>query len=224
MAKPPAERWGEAVKERRIDYTPIKRGWGFKLARLTSTEAKHLALASLLVLLVGLSLAGWRSDARLMVGTAVIFLASFMLHEVAHRVAARRRGLWAEFRLEPYGALLTAISVVSPLKIIAPGAVFVVGSARLDVVGGVALAGPLTNLILIGVFWLARLLTPPNLPLLHLALGYGIYVNAIVAVFNLLPFSALDGRKVLMWSKRVWITVFTLSFVVLLASVSGVLP
>jgi Zn-dependent protease len=159
-----------------------------------------------------------------MVGTAVIFLASFMLHEVAHRVVARRRGLWAEFRLEPYGALLTAISVVSPLKIIAPGAVFVVGSARLDVVGRVALAGPLTNLILIGVFWLARLLTPPNLPLLDPVLGYGIYVNAIVAVFNLLPFSALDGRKVLMWSKRVWITVFTLSFVVLLAAVSGVLP
>jgi Zn-dependent protease len=102
--------------------------------------------------------------------------------------------------------------------------VFVVGSARLDVVGRVALAGPLTNLILIGVFWLARLLTPPNLPLLDPVLGYGIYVNAIVAVFNLLPFSALDGRKVLMWSKRVWITVFTLSFVVLLAAVSGVLP
>jgi len=224
LAKPPAKRWGEAVKERRVEYGPIKRGGGFHSARLTSTEAKHFALASLLVLLVGLSLAGWRSDIRIMLGTAVIFLASFMLHEVAHRIAARRRGLWAEFRLEPYGALLTAISVVSPLKIIAPGAVFIIGSASLDVIGKVALSGPLTNLILIGVFCLARLLTPPNLYLLDLILGYGIYVNAIIAVFNLLPFSALDGRKVLIWSKRAWLLLFALSFAILLAAVGGVLP
>ena len=223
LAKPPVERWSEVRKERRIDYIPIKRG-GFNLTRLSSTEAKHFALASLLVLLVGLSLAGWRSDLTIMSGTALIFLASFMLHELAHRIAARRRGLWAEFRLEPYGALLTAISVVSPLKIIAPGAVFVVGSAGLDVIGRVALSGPLTNLILIGVFYVAWLLTPPNLYLLDLILGYGIYVNAIIAVFNLLPFSALDGRKVLMWNKRVWLLVFAPSLVILLAALSGFIP
>ena len=223
LAKPPVERWSEVRKERRIDYIPIKRG-GFHLTRLSSTEAKHFALASLLVLLVGLSLAGWRSDLTIMSGTALIFLASFMLHELAHRIAARRRGLWAEFRLEPYGALLTAISVVSPLKIIAPGAVFVLGSAGLDVIGRVALSGPLTNLILIGVFYVAWLLTPPNLYLLDLILGYGIYVNAIIAVFNLLPFSALDGRKVLMWNKRVWLLVFAPSLVILLAALSGFIP
>ena len=223
MAKPPVERWSETKRERRIDYIPVRKG-GFYLTRLSSTEAKHFALASLLVLLVGLSLAGWRSDLRILSGTALIFLASFMLHELAHRIAARRRGLWAEFRLEPYGALLTAISVVSPLKIIAPGAVFVAGSAGLDVIGRVALSGPLTNLLLIGVFYLARLLTPPNLYWLGLILGYGIYVNAIIAVFNLLPFSALDGRKVLLWNKKVWLLVFAPSLVILLAALGGFLP
>jgi len=223
LAKPPVERWSESRKERRIDYIPIKRG-GFHFTRLSSTEAKHFALASLLVLLVGLSLAGWRSELRIMSGTGLIFLASFMLHELAHRIAARRRGLWAEFRLEPYGALLTAISVVSPLKIIAPGAVFVVGSAGLDVIGRVALSGPLTNLILVGVFYVARLLTPPNLYWLDLILGYGIYVNAIIAVFNLLPFSALDGRKVVIWNKGVWLAVFSPSLVILLATLGGFLP
>jgi len=222
FAKPPVERWSESRKERRIDYTPTKRV-GFHLTRLGSTEAKHFALASLLVLLVGLSLAGWRGDIRILSGTALIFLASFMLHELAHRIAARRHGLWAEFRLEPYGSLLTAISVVSPLKIIAPGAVFIVGSAGLDVIGRVALSGPLTNLCLIGVFYLAWLLTPPNLSWLDLILGYGIYVNAIIAVFNLLPFSALDGRKVLIWSKRAWASIFALSLAILLATMSGVL-
>ena len=224
LARPPVERWSEARKERRVDYVPIERGGGFHLARLSSTEAKHFALASLLVLFVGLSLAGWRNDVRVMFGTALVFLASFMLHEVAHRIAARRRGLWAEFRLEPYGALLTAISVVSPLKIIAPGAVFIVGSAGVDVIGRVALSGPLTNLVLIGVFYLALMLTPPNLSWLALILGYGIYVNAIIAVFNLLPFSALDGRKVLFWSKRAWVLVFALSLLILLAAMSGLLP
>lgn len=160
----------------------------------------------------------------ILLGTAAIFLASFILHELAHRIAARRLGLWAEFRLEPFGALLTAISVVSPLKIIAPGAVFIVGSAGLDVIGRVALSGPLTNLALIGIFYLSGLLVPPNLFWLDLILGYGIYVNAIIAVFNLLPFSALDGRKVLVWNKRVWVLTFALSLVILLAAISGALP
>jgi Zn-dependent protease len=223
LAKPPVERWSRVKKEKKIEYLPVKRGW-FIRTPLSSTEVKHFTLASLLVLLVGLSLAGWRSDLQILLGTAIIFLASFMLHELAHRISARIRGLWAEFRLETYGALLTAISIVSPLKIIAPGAVFIVGSAGSDVIGKVALSGPLTNLILVGVFYFASVFTPPGLFWVTLVLKYGVYVNAVIAVFNLLPFSALDGLKVLMWSRRMWVSVFVPSLVILAANISGVLP
>lgn len=215
------ERWGGAKKT--IDYVPVKRGW-VSAARLGSTEAKHLSLASALVLLVGLSLAGWRSDTIILVGTALIFLLSFMLHELAHRFSAKRYGLWAEFRLEPYGALITAISIVSPFKIIAPGAVFIVGSAGFDVIGKVAFSGPFTNIIIITALYVARLLVPTDMFWAFTILGYGIYVNAIIAVFNLLPFGALDGKKVLMWSKKVWLLSFALSLILLLAIVSGALP
>ena len=223
MAKPPIERWSRVKKEKKIQYLPVKRGWSIRTP-LNNTEVKHFTLASLLVLLVGFSLAGWRSDLRILFGTAIIFLASFMLHELSHRISARMRGLWAEFRLETYGAFLTAISIVSPLKIIAPGAVFIVGSAGLDVIGRVALSGPLTNLILIGVFYLAGVFTPPNLFWVTIVLKYGVYVNAVIAVFNLLPFSALDGLKVFRWSKMVWVSVFVPSLAILIANISGVLP
>ncbi|MEM1994717.1 MAG: AN1-type zinc finger domain-containing protein [Nitrososphaerales archaeon] len=218
LAKPPVERW-RGVE--RIDYVPLRRRY-VGVNRLGSTEAKHLTLASILVLLVGLSL-GWRSDLTVLAGTALIFLASFMLHELAHRFSAKRRGLWAEFKLEPYGALLTAISIVSPFKIIAPGAVFVVGAAGFDVIGKVALSGPLTNLILMVVLYVARLFVPSDIFWVNIVLGYGIYVNAIIAFFNLLPFASLDGRKVLMWSRNVWLLFFALSLALLLASVSGFL-
>ncbi len=219
LAKPPAWRWGGVkktinhVKRRRVGIT-----------RLGSTEAKHLSLASTLVLLVGISLAGWRSDLTVLTATALIFLASFILHELAHRFSAKTLGLWAEFRLEPYGAFLTAISIVSPFKIIAPGAVLVVGAAGFDAIGKVAISGPLTNLILVAVLYAARLLVPSGVFWATTVLDYGIYVNAIIAVFNLLPFAALDGRKVLIWSRKLWLLTFTLSFAALLASVSGILP
>jgi len=51
----------------------------------------------------------------------LISLLGFILHELAHKYVAQGYGLWAEFRLNMTGLLLTAISIVSPIKFIAPG-------------------------------------------------------------------------------------------------------
>ena len=38
---------------------------------------------------------------------AVFMTISFLTHEIAHKVTAQKAGLWAEFRLTTWGAVLT---------------------------------------------------------------------------------------------------------------------
>lgn len=175
-------------------------------------EIKHLAIAALLVIGVGLSLIGFPSpfysDYLALVLFITMFTASFLGHEIAHKIIAQRHGLWAEFRLILIGSLLTLLSAISPLlKIIAPGAVMVSGSADKRTMGKTSVAGPAVNLILGTTFLAAAfLLTPFNAMLAPIG-----YFNAWIALFNLIPFGMLDGYKIFAWDKRIWILAFATS-------------
>ena len=71
----------------------------------------------------------------------------------------------------------------------------------------VAIAGPLSNLMLAGVFALVQKLLPIALPLITdspgvympiaIMVNLGVLINISFAVFNLLPIPPLDGSKVL---------------------------
>jgi Zn-dependent protease len=177
-------------------------------------ELKHLAVAVLLVMGVGLSY-GFYADglsgswAILFSALAVILTVSFFAHEIAHKVTAQRRGLWAEFRLTLWGAALTLIFMVLPVtfKLISPGAVMISGPARSDEIGKISIAGPLTNIILSGVFLSFAFFVPS----LFLVFILGALVNGFIAVFNLIPFGILDGFKIFNWNKTVWALAFATS-------------
>lgn len=135
-------------------------------------------------------------------------LAAFLIHEYAHKLAAQGYGYWAEFRLDKMGALLSMISVLSPIKIIAPGAVRVYGTfvAKEDV-GRIAAAGPVTNLVQSLVFMLAYALIRQTTVMVT---GFLLAsLNADLALFNLIPLSVMDGRKIAAWDRRVWSGLFT---------------
>jgi Zn-dependent protease len=218
MANPPAEKTlrKSNPKSRGIIYTPVGSNRFSVASLLGSSELRHLGVSTILVILVGLSLTGWSGTPWYMAGSALVFLASFLLHEFAHKFAARRRGLWAEFRIEPFGILLTAISIISPFKIIAPGAMVVAGVASIDLMGRIAAVGPFTNLILVALLSSVSMILPSSQLALGIILQYGIYINAIIAFFNLIPFGVLDGQKILAWNKVVWGIMFGISFILLL--------
>ena len=185
---------------------------------LRTEESKHLSAGTVLVLLVGLSMMSpnfrflsfpiWAISL-----SAGLFAMSFLLHELSHKFTAQKNGLWAEFRMTAFGALLTIFSIFSTLKIIAPGAVTISGYANESVFGRVAVAGPITNILLGVLMVVASVIVPffSNISVLKSIFVSTSVMNGFLAVFNLMPFGILDGRKVFVWNKRVWTIAFAIS-------------
>ena len=77
---------------------------------------------------------------------------SLLLHEMAHKFLARYYGCWAEFRADPSG-LKTGILIAAIIGFVfmAPGAVMVAGNITREQNGKIALAGPISNLVLYAI-------------------------------------------------------------------------
>lgn len=152
-------------------------------------------------------------DSALWLGLIVVV--SFILHEFSHKLVAQMYNLWAEFRMVFSGVLLTLISIFSPLKFLAPGAVMISGPPDLHSMGKTSLSGPLVNLLLgASLFGLSfmfqnvyfqSLFTQVNL---HHILVISASVNADLGLFNILPLPPFDGSKVIKWNFPVWLATF----------------
>ncbi len=138
---------------------------------------------------------------------AAAALTGFLCHELAHKFYAQRHGFWAEFRLSPIGLVVSLVTSFAGFLWAAPGATVVSGMSELDRAnwGRTSLAGPATNAVFGGIFYLAALATfqvgsPYSSWFVLLA-----WFNGWFATFNLLPFGPLDGAKVLRWSAAAWV-------------------
>ena len=132
----------------------------------------------------------------------IMVMSSFILHELAHKFTAQRFGAWSEFRMYPTGLILCLIMSVVGFLFAAPGAVYIRGYITDEMNGKISIAGPAVN---IGISTVALILC--------LIIGKGLsadiffllaYMNAFLAVFNLLPIPPLDGSKVLKWNPAVY--------------------
>jgi Zn-dependent protease len=176
------------------------------------TEKRHLLVGTALVTAAGISFFLGTSFsvgiAGLLLAT-VLFSMGFILHELAHKYVAQGYGLWAEFRLNMTGVLLTAISIISPFKFIAPGAVMISGFADREKMGRTAFAGPVVNVVITA----ALLLVLPALGSgwMFQAILAGASINSFLALFNLIPFAIFDGRKVYVWNRKLWAMLFVIS-------------
>jgi Zn-dependent protease len=169
----------------------------------SKTEAKHVLLATSVMLFVGISLVVSIVLVQpiLLVILVPGFVASFLGHELAHKLVAQRNGLWAEFRTNMYGIMLTAISVILPFKFLAPGQVVIQGNGNREVMGTIGLVGPGFNLVLGAAFFAFAKFTA--LFLSSAFLGLTIF-NGWLAIINLIPFGSFDGTNVFNWDKTRW--------------------
>ncbi len=182
-------------------------------------EAKHLLVAAVLVVAIGFSIVFYADYITIFGWTwsiasvfAIFLTASFLLHEMAHKVFAQRRGLWSEFRLTTWGAVVTLISVILPFKLISPGAVVISGPARLEDIGEISIAGPITNMAFSVAFLSASFAELP-FPWWWLFVVLSMF-NSTIAIFNLIPFGILDGYKIYNWNRKIWALSFAVSIVI----------
>lgn len=146
---------------------------------------------------------------------------AFIVHELAHKFVAQKYGCWAEFRSFDIGLLLAVVMAwMAGIVFAAPGAVMISGLVSREENGRIAAAGPITNLVLAGLFlvvsWTLSVVSinPLDGGLGSAVLGsrwfsfvisFGFSINAWLAFFNLIPFGPLDGAKILSWSQGIWL-------------------
>lgn len=139
----------------------------------------------------------------------------FLLHELAHKIVAVRFGQEAAFKAN-YGMLGLAILVaLGGIIFAAPGAVYHRGWITDRENGIIAVAGPITNLLL-AVSFIPLIFFPGFLGQVGV---YGVLINFFLAAFNMIPFGPLDGRKVIAWSKSVFVITFLASVLATIVSV-----
>lgn len=132
----------------------------------------------------------------------------FLLHELAHRVVARGYGAEAHFVANNGWLIISMVVAFLGIFIAAPGAVWHRGQLNARQSGLIALAGPVTNLILALLFLGLAFVVPPQAELLGLRLHdvfrVGHQINAWLGLFNMIPAGPFDGAKVLAWDWRVF--------------------
>jgi len=169
-------------------------------------------------------------DALVFFGIALLTVGiGFILHEMAHKFTAIRYGYWAEFRKDN-SMLLVAVVLASLVGFVfaAPGATVIYSNTAdgrgltREQNGIISAAGPVINLLLCilfaALFFLSGGLTSLNGNILASIGLAGIQINAMIAAFNMLPLSILDGNKVFSWNIPVFFVLILASFGTLVAS------
>lgn len=188
--------------------------------RTSSTEVRDLAAAWVALSAAFLIFLPFGRSALFSgsVGVAVVVFGmcaltagvAFLLHELAHKVVAQRFGQVAEFRADYQMLGLAILSAMIGFLFAAPGAVHHRGRITAKENGLIALAGPITNLVLTAVFF-AMFLAVPADGILGTVASLGVWINAFLAGFNMIPFGPLDGATVKDWN----LGVFAVSFLVM---------
>ena len=164
----------------------------------------------------------------------VVFFA-FVFHELAHRIAARRYGFHAVYRVWIPGLILAMGAALLGFLFAAPGGVHIMigqnTAENRSKLGKSALAGPVVNMVLAVMFTVFTIvflafvqsytsnagITTSQLAPWVISAGnigvIGMEINAWLAFFNLIPWGNFDGNKVFQWNKKVWIIVFISSIV-----------
>ena len=185
-----------------------------------------------LTLPTGLDSFDWPAFFTILPFAALATIPAFILHELAHKIVAQKKDLAAEFLVHPWGLSLAVLSpALFKVLLAAPGVVEIYDERALysneltpaerkeqrHDAGVISIVGPLVNLILAyGAFILDGFFPGVRVPASE-ASGIGntafelvMFINLVLAAFNMLPIRPFDGQKILRWSWLAFLGVWAL--------------
>ncbi len=165
------------------------------------------------------------------IGIALVTVGlGFIIHEMAHKYTAIAYGYWAEFRKDSIMLVVAlAMAALAGIVFAAPGATVIYSRAGTGLTrkenGIISAAGPASSLLLCIPFAILFLVAGGIAGLkggdILAQVGIaGIQINAMLATFNMLPVSILDGRKVFDWNPVAFILLLGLAVVTLYISLT----
>lgn len=188
--------------------------------RFSIKELKDLGISALVI---GFIFTWTMRESPFSMSIVVLFLVmltavgtAFIFHELAHKYTAQKYGCWAEYRMWDTGLVIAFfLAVVMGFVFVAPGAVYIqcYGMISRRENGIISAAGAATNLVLAALFWMLHL--TGGAPALKTLGTVGYFVNAWIALFNMIPFPPFDGSKVLSWNFKVWLAIIAVALLLL---------
>ena len=127
---------------------------------------------------------GWSPETYWIVGAlgSVLLFTSVLVHELSHSLVAMSRGYKVR------GITLFFLGGVSEIE---------EEAAKASEEFWIAVVGPLTSVVLAGVFWVLLQLAGPVNPQAEALFWYLAFINLALAIFNMVPAFPLDGGRVL---------------------------
>lgn len=196
--------------------------------RITRREEADLFIAWMAIS-ISFAIIFLRSIGRADIFTALLFFGvslltvgiGFILHEMAHKYVAIHYGFWAEFRKDPV-MLVVAIAMAALVGVVfaAPGATMIYdingrGISRQEN-GWISASGPIVNILLCipfaGLLVYGGSAASLSGSIITIIGMVGLQVNAMIAAFNMLPVSVLDGRKVADWNLAIFLVLIVIAF------------
>ncbi|MFX1603276.1 MAG: hypothetical protein ACFFCK_07295 [Promethearchaeota archaeon] len=211
--------------------------------RFTRAEVRDLGIATVLILLVAFSVLGGIGRGIILAildppswifsplwvylpAMLMVFWSSFMVHEMAHKFVSQRYGMTSEFRMTPQGYYLSAIAILFGIPIFGTGTMMTGGVRSMDDFAKSSLAGPVSNLAIAGcLVAIAEIIVATGGSLigpLGFVISYGIILNALLGLFNMIPLRGFDGGTVFRWDKRIWVVVTASLLLLLLIGYFGI--
>ena len=126
----------------------------FDKLNLSIQEISEMGIAWIIMAAVILYITGLNLD--LLFIYLLVFGISFFVHEMSHKLTAIKFGARANFKISREGLMLLAVSLIIGFPILAVGAVYWWGEAAFStrLRGRVSAAGPISNLVLAGIFYI----------------------------------------------------------------------